>query len=267
MTIKKARAIEKTIDAYSLALGNEQDLIEKARILEKLADNYYELALANHEDRRSSLLKAIQAYLEALEIRTLEQFPMDYARTQNNLGAAYANFGRGRGQGPELQEGHTGLPGGSQNQHSRQFPRDYAMAQNNLGSTYRTLAEVEDKDQNCQKAIKAYQEALKISTLEHFPMNYAMTQNNLGSTYRILAEVEDKDQNCQKAIKAYQEALKISTLDQFPMDYAMTQNNLGAAYELWPRSRTRPRTARWPYRPTWRLSKSALLTSSPWIMP
>ena len=92
MTVKKARVIEKTIDAYSLALRNEQDIIEKARIQEKLADNYYELALANHEDRRSSLSKAIQAYLEALKIRTLDQFPMDYARMQNNLGAAYGTL-------------------------------------------------------------------------------------------------------------------------------------------------------------------------------
>jgi tetratricopeptide (TPR) repeat protein len=40
-------------------------------------------------DKVDNLERAIQAYQEALKIRTLESYPIDYARTQNNLGGAY----------------------------------------------------------------------------------------------------------------------------------------------------------------------------------
>ena len=51
--------------------------------------------LAEVEDKTENCKKAIQAYMQALEIRTLEQFPMDYAMTQNNLGS-FKNARRGR---------------------------------------------------------------------------------------------------------------------------------------------------------------------------
>jgi len=35
---------------------------------------------------------AIKAYKEALRVYTPERFPMDYAMTQNNLGAAYVTL-------------------------------------------------------------------------------------------------------------------------------------------------------------------------------
>ena len=35
---------------------------------------------------------AVQAYEEALKVYTLDRFPMDYAMTQNNLGAAYSTL-------------------------------------------------------------------------------------------------------------------------------------------------------------------------------
>ena len=75
MTTKEASIIKKTIDAYSLALENESDPIERARILVKIADNYYELALANHKEIKSNLIKAVKAYLKALDVRTLSSSP------------------------------------------------------------------------------------------------------------------------------------------------------------------------------------------------
>jgi tetratricopeptide (TPR) repeat protein len=49
-------------------------------------------SLAEVRDKEKNLTKAIFAYKEALKIRTIEKYPIDYAMTQNNLGNAYRSF-------------------------------------------------------------------------------------------------------------------------------------------------------------------------------
>jgi tetratricopeptide (TPR) repeat protein len=41
--------------------------------------------LADVRDKEANLEKAVYAYLEALKIRTIESYPLDYAITQNDL--------------------------------------------------------------------------------------------------------------------------------------------------------------------------------------
>jgi tetratricopeptide (TPR) repeat protein len=48
--------------------------------------------LAKLEDTAANCKRAILAYETALEVRTLERFPLQYAQTQNNLGSAYATL-------------------------------------------------------------------------------------------------------------------------------------------------------------------------------
>jgi tetratricopeptide (TPR) repeat protein len=51
---------------------------------------YYRLALLRNKE--INLTRAIHAFEEALKIRTLEKYPIDYAKTQNNMGIAYASL-------------------------------------------------------------------------------------------------------------------------------------------------------------------------------
>jgi tetratricopeptide (TPR) repeat protein len=50
--------------------------------------------LAEIKDKAENCEKAIQAYQESLKVRTLEDFPMQYAMTQNNLGIAYGTLAK-----------------------------------------------------------------------------------------------------------------------------------------------------------------------------
>jgi tetratricopeptide (TPR) repeat protein len=70
---------------------------------------YYQMALTN--DAEDNIVKAIRAFEEALQIRTEEEYPLDYATTQNNLGTAYWNLSE-RGKRSKSHEGHNGLSGG-----------------------------------------------------------------------------------------------------------------------------------------------------------
>ena len=169
MTTKKASIIKKTIDAYSSALENESDPLERSRILEKIADNYYELAPKNHKDIKSNLIKSIHAYLQVLEVRTLEKFPSDYAMTQNNLGAAHGTLASIEDKAENSKRAIQAYLQALKVSTLEQFPTDYAMTQNNLGAAYGTLAQVQDKAENSKRAIQAYLQALKVRTRDISP--------------------------------------------------------------------------------------------------
>ena len=198
-------------------------------VLYKIGNRAYETGYYILE-KADYMKAAIKTYQKALEVWTLERFPMDYAMTQNNLGNAYGTLGEIEEKAQNCKLAVKAYQEALEVWTLERFPMDYAMTQNNLGNAYRKLGEVEEKAQNCKSAIEACQEALKVVTFERFPMEYALIQNNFGIAHQTLGQVEKKAQNCKSAIKAYQEALKVTTLERFPMDYAMTQNNLGNAY-------------------------------------
>ena len=61
---------------------------ETSQELFKIGNRAYEIGSVKLQ-KASYMKVAIKAYQEALKIRTVEQFPMDYAMTQNNIGNAY----------------------------------------------------------------------------------------------------------------------------------------------------------------------------------
>ena len=184
----------------------------------------------NNLEKANYEKSAIQSYRAALEIRTKERFPMQFAMTQNNLGNAYRTLAEVEDKAKNCKLAIQAFQAALEIYTQERFPMQLATTQNNLGNAYNTLAEVEDKAKNCKLAIQAFQAALEVRTQDRFPMDFAMTQNNLGTAYSTLAEVEDKAKNCKLAIQAYQAALEIYTQERFPMQFAMTQNNLGTAY-------------------------------------
>jgi tetratricopeptide (TPR) repeat protein len=222
----KPKSAMSTLDIF------EQTLVAFSEVpdaLLRLGNRAY--AIGTVELEKAEYMKtAIKACEEALKVYTLERFPMDYAMTQINLGAAYRMLAEVEAKAENCKKAIKACEEALKVYTLERFPMDYAMTQNNLGNAYKRLAEVEAKAENCKKAIKAYEESLKVYTLERFPTNYAITQNNLGAAYGTLAEIEAKAENCERAITAFEEALKVRTLERFPMDYAMTQNNLGEAY-------------------------------------
>ena len=153
--------------------------------------------------------------------------PQDWARMQNNLGAAYFERILGeRAQNIELVlEAYTA----ALRVYTQQaFPQDWARMQINLGAAYFERIRGE-KAQNIELAIEAYTAALNVLTEQAFPQEWALAQNNLGAAYfeRIL---EEKAQNIELAIEAYTAALRVYTQQAFPQNWGRTQNNLGGAY-------------------------------------
>jgi tetratricopeptide (TPR) repeat protein len=195
-----------------------------ARALNNLGNAYLYIPTG---DRGENLKKAIKAYREALKIRTIDAFPIDYAMTMNNLGNAYLYMPIGD-RGENLKMAIEAYRVALKIRTRDAFPVDYAETMNNLGNAYCELP-TGDKGENLVKAIESYREALKVYTIDAFPVDYAATTNSLGIAYFELP-TGDRGENLQNGIESYRESLKIYTRDAFPIEHADIMNNLGAAY-------------------------------------
>jgi len=202
--------------------------LEEAYSIAEIIGNFGNLINQFPLGRRTWNLEiGIACYESALIVCTREQFPQQWATTQNNLGVAYNN--RIQGEKAQNIEGAIACYESALKVYTReQFPEEWAMTQNNLGAAYSNRIQGE-KAQNIEGAIACCESALKVYTREQFPEEWAMTQNNLGAAYSDRIQGE-KAQNIERAIACYESALKVYTREQFPQQWATTQNNLGAAY-------------------------------------
>jgi tetratricopeptide (TPR) repeat protein len=178
-------------------------------------------------NRMLNLELAIATYGLALQVRTRETFPQDWAAIQNNLGNAYLNRLRGE-HAENLEKAIAAYELALQVRTREAFPQDWAITQNNLGIAYCNRLRGE-RAENLEKAIATYELALQVRTREAFPQDWAMTQNNLGNAYGVRLRGE-RAENLEKTIATYELTLQVYTREAFPKDWAMTQHNLGAAY-------------------------------------
>jgi CHAT domain-containing protein/tetratricopeptide (TPR) repeat protein len=170
---------------------------------------------------------AIRGYELVFNIFTRDDFPQDWARTQNNLGNAYRDRLRGD-KSENLEKAITCYELALQVRKQDDFPQDWARTQSNLGTAYNNRLRG-DKAENWEKAITYYELALLECTRDKSPQDWARTQNNLGNAYRDRLR-GDKAENLEKAITCYELALQVRKRDKSPQDWARTQNNLGNAY-------------------------------------
>ncbi|MCJ7728981.1 MAG: tetratricopeptide repeat protein, partial [Sedimentisphaerales bacterium] len=208
----------KSAEFYAAGLRESRkakDLQGEASNLVGIANTYMDRPASSGEARGDNIRKAVEHYTDALKVFNKDEYPVDYATTQNNLGNAYMN-----------------LPSATPEEHAKnvrsaidcyhraleiykkdEYPVQYATTQNNLGNTYTNLPSVtaEERAKNVRAAIDCYRAALEIRKKDEYPVEYAMTQNNLGNAYRALpsATPEERAKNVRSAIDCYQRALEI----------------------------------------------------------
>ncbi|MEH1947512.1 MAG: CHAT domain-containing protein [Nostoc sp.] len=178
--------------------------------------------------KASNIEIAITGYETALTIFTRNAFPIDWAMTQYNLGAAYLDRILGE-RAENLELAIAAYTNVLELLITRsRCPEQWAATQCNLGNAY-TKRIRKDKAENLEKGIAAYSAALEVYTRSAFPQYWATTQYNLGNAYceRILGE---QAENIEQAIAAFSAALEVRTRTAFPQDWAATQCNLGSAY-------------------------------------
>ena len=121
----------------------------------------------------------------ALEERTRERVPLDWAMTQNNLGTVLQTIGERESHTETLQQAVEAYRLALEEYTRERVPLDWAMTQNNLGTVLQTIGERESHTETLQQSVQAYRLALEERTRERVPLDWAM-ENNLGLVLQMV---------------------------------------------------------------------------------
>ena len=189
-------------------------------------------ALGEREIGTARLEQAVAAFRAALEERTRERVPLDWAETQDDLGNALKLIGE-RKSGKWLEEAVAAFRAALEERTRERVPLQWAETQNNLGNALERLGERKRETARLEDALAAYGAALGERTRERVPLQWAQTQNGLGIALLMLGEREKGTARLEEAVAAFRAALEERRREQVPLDWAKTQNNLGfALYRL-----------------------------------
>lgn len=143
-----------------------------------------------YEDN-AALQKAIDLQRQQLDRRPRHLFPLEWAKTQNNLGNALLCLGEGESGMERLEEAAVAFRAALQKITRDSSPLDWAEIQNNLGLALWRLGERESGTGRLAEAVVALQSALEV-------------YQEAGSPYYVEV-VTPNLQNARDALKARQE--------------------------------------------------------------
>ena len=93
-----------------------------------------------------ALASAIAVFRAALQERTRERVPLDWAMTQNNLGNALWTLGERESGTARLEEAVAAYRAALEEWTRERVPLDWATTQNNLGNALQTLGRAGERD-------------------------------------------------------------------------------------------------------------------------
>jgi len=204
------RALNKENNAseqYSIGLRFAEQITDKNGIASSygnIALTYLVRTAADIDCRNSNIKKGVEFLCKALEIYRKDEYPVDYAMTQNNLGTAYTDLPSAtvEERAENVRKAIECYNQALEIRRKDEYPVQYATTQNNLGTAYTDLpsATVEERAENVRKAIECYNQALEIYRKDEYPVDYAMTIANLG-----IIMIEEKQ---KEGLKYINEALE-----------------------------------------------------------
>jgi tetratricopeptide (TPR) repeat protein len=239
--------LERAVPDYPTAGASEADDWPRLRLtLERQRDAAALLSLGNAfserplGDRRANKEQAIACYRSAQEVYTRASDPVNWAQTQNNLGAALrqqSELAEGGEQARLLGEAVDAYHAALEVSTRASAPTNWAQTQNNLAialAAQAALAEGAEQARLLGEAVDAYRAAQEVYTRASAPTNWATTQNNLGAALQTqvgLAEGDEQVRLLGEAVDASRAALEVYSRTSAPANWAATQNNLGVALE------------------------------------
>jgi tetratricopeptide (TPR) repeat protein len=203
------------------------EMLTQEQLAAELSVKGFEATNATVGNPARTLSEAIEFLNAVLRARTEQDFPVDWAGTQINLGNAYSHLPTGDAA-ENLRQAADRYKNALRIFTEKDFPVEWAMTQNNLGIIYSDLPNG-DRADNVRRATNYYLAALRVFTEKDFPVEWARTQNNLGSAH-WKSPSGDRAENVGRAIECYKAALCVCTERDFPAEWARIQNNLGVTY-------------------------------------
>ena len=188
-----------------------------------------EETMGDERGNNSALVQAIASYRAALRLASRTERPLDWARTQNNLGVALKTLGAREGGTARLEEAVAAYRAALEERTRQRVPFIWGATQNNLGVALAALGEREGGTARLEEALAAYRVALQERTRKRVPLDWARTQNNLGVALETLGARESGTARLEEAVAAYGAALEERTRERVPLDWARSMGNQGSA--------------------------------------
>ena len=238
VTKQLSRAV--LVDHRAIEVTSREQLRVRAQTQKRLGDSLYKQGIQTEDAKATELLnQAVAAYRSALEIYTRKELPVEWAQTQNGLGAAFCALGtRSAEDGCKLlRDAVTAYRSALVETTKADLPKDWALTQINLGVALYALGTrsgAEEGRKLLTDSVAAYRSALEVFTKAELPQDWAQTQNNLGAALGELGTrsgAEEGRKLLTDSVAAYRSALQVLTRADLPQDWARTQNNLSVA--LW----------------------------------
>ena len=178
-----------------------------------------------HGDRSLNLELSITAYQLALKIFTGQEFPKEWAATQNNLANAYSERIRGE-RAENLEHAIAAYELALQVYTRSAFPEKWARTQHNLANAYRDRVRGEETE-NLKQAITLYKEASQVLTCEAYPYKWAENQGALAEALMKRASLSGDSSDLDAAITLLETALEVAVAGS--PDFIDSQYRLGNA--------------------------------------
>ncbi|MEL6914801.1 MAG: hypothetical protein AAFP13_09890 [Pseudomonadota bacterium] len=232
----------------AIGLARQCEGIAPTPYLRAMAQNDAAVALQNQGIRTEGaggaalLAEAVATFDTALEVRTRQDHPVEWATTQNNKGIALQEQAiRTEGaRGADLLAQAVAAYGAALEVRTREdHPVDWAMTQNNKGNALRNQGIRKEGARGAEllaEAVAAFDAALKVYTRRDHPVDWAMTQNNKGIALRnqgIRKEGARGAELLAEAVAAFDAAIEVYNRQDHPVQWAMTQENLAIAKKAW----------------------------------
>ena len=168
------------------------DIEGEASNLLNIGNTYLQRSALDGLLKGDNILRAVEYYRKAILIFLKDEYPVEYAMTQNNLGNAYMYLPAATPE-ERVQNVRNAVEcyqAALEIYRRDEYPIDYAMTQNSLGNAYMYLpaATPEERVQNVRNAVECYQAALEIYRRDDFPQDFCITAANIGMS---LASIND----------------------------------------------------------------------------
>lgn len=175
--------------------------------LHEAADAYYRQGDEFGDNDAAS--EAIERFRDLLGHYPREDDPLDWARSQYNLGLMLWNLGRRESSTERLEQAVDAFRATLEERTRERVPLDWAKTQNNLGNALSELGLRQSGTERLEQAVEAYQAALEERTRERVPLKWARTQNNLGVALADLGERRQDRADLEAALKAMKGAADV----------------------------------------------------------
>ena len=165
--------------------------------------------------------QSIASFTSALEVLSQEDYPLEWAATQSNLGTAQQALGRQESDSKLLSKSIDAYTDALLEYSRKETPEEWSIVMFQLGAAFHTYGSLLKGNRNLQKSVVSYKNALAELDADLYALELAATHNNRGTVLHHLGESEENSERLEEAIRAYETALTVCMEQQLPFHLAV----------------------------------------------